>query len=30
VDYSGHTYVVYNGNNFDSGMVHDPDCKHGK
>jgi len=30
VDYSGHTYIVYNGDNFDGGMVHDPDCKHDK
>lgn len=30
--YNGHTYVLYDGGDFDSGMVHDPDCKcgHGK
>lgn len=30
VDYSGHTYIIYDGGNFDSGVVHDPDCKHDK
>lgn len=29
VFYNGHTYVVYDGDDFDSGMVHDPDCKCG-
>ena len=27
VAYKGHTYVVYDGGDFDSGVLHDPDCK---
>ena len=29
VFYNGHTYVLYEGGAYDSGMVHDPDCKCG-
>lgn len=27
VEYNRHTYIIYDGDNFDSGMVHDPDCQ---
>jgi hypothetical protein len=27
IPFNGHTYVAYDGGNFDSGLVHDPDCK---
>jgi hypothetical protein len=26
-DYRGHSYIVYDGGNYDSGVVHDPDCR---
>lgn len=26
VAYSGHSYVVYDGGDYDSGVVHNPDC----
>ena len=29
VFYNGHSYIVYDGGDFDGGMVHDPDCKCG-
>jgi len=27
VTFNGHSYVIYDGYDNDSGMVHDPDCK---
>ena len=30
VEYSGHTYIVYNGNSYDGGITHNPDCKCGR
>ena len=29
VEYNGHTYIVYDGGDYDSGICHDPDCKCG-
>lgn len=26
LEFNGHTYVAYDGNNFDSGFLHNPDC----
>ena len=26
VDFNGHSYVAYDGSNYDSGLVHNPDC----
>lgn len=25
--FHGHTYIAYNGNSYDSGLLHDPDCE---
>jgi len=27
VEFDGHTYVVYDGGDYDSGVVHDPNCR---
>ena len=27
VDFNNHSYIIYNGKYFDSGIIHNPDCK---
>lgn len=26
LEFNGHSYIAYDGNNFDSGLLHNPDC----
>ncbi len=29
LEFNGHSYIAYDGENFDSGLLHNPDCKCG-